>query len=160
VHFTWYGTVDIHYGNCIRWDGEKDRFGMPQITIDYGYSRQDLLRAARMWWDLVKTAQAIGRIHGIPMLSPPGSTLHLQGTYRMGDDGKNRAVESVTDSYSKVWDMDNLYLGGLGIIPNSMASNPTLTAAAYAVRAAAGMTGRSLPEMVRSFEINSGQPVS
>jgi pyranose oxidase len=153
VHFTWYGTVDSQYRNCIRWDGEKDRFGMPQITIDFFYSRQDILRAARMWWDMVKTARAIGKIHGIPMISPPGSTLHLQGTYRMGTDKE----ESVTDSFSKVWDMDNLYLGGLGIIPNSMASNPTLTAVAYAVRAAARLTGQTLLELLQGFEKTSGE---
>ena len=159
VHFTWYGTVDINYDNCIRWDGEThNRFGMPQITIDFRYSPQDLLRAMRMWLDLVKTARVIGRIHGIPMLSPPGSTLHLQGTYRMGQDGPNRTKESVTDPFSKVWDMENLYLGGLGIIPNSMASNPTLTAVALAVRAIAKMTDRTLQELVQNFEKISATP--
>lgn len=154
VHFTWYGTVDVRYENCIRWDGEKDRFGMPQITIDFSYSRNDVARAIRMWWDMVKTARSIGKIHGIPMISPPGSTLHLQGTYRMGEDGPNRETESVTDSFSKVWNMENLYLGGLGSIPNSMASNPTLTAVALAVRAAARMTGQTLPELIRNLNGN------
>jgi len=155
VHFTWYGTVDIKYDNCIRWDGEHDRLGMPQLTIDFWYSPQDILRAVRMWWDLIKTARTIGKIHGIPLLSPPGSTLHLQGTYRMGEDGPNKEKESVTDPFSKVWNMENLYLGGLGIIPNSMASNPTLTAVALAVRAITKLTGQTLQELIHTQEIKT-----
>ncbi|HEY3311806.1 MAG TPA: GMC oxidoreductase [Anaerolineales bacterium] len=160
VHLTWYGTVDISYENCITFGKQKDRFGLPQITIDFRYSRNDWIRAVRMWWDMVRTANAIGRIQGLPMLSPPGSTLHLQGTYRMGDDVTQDDSTSVTNSFSRVWGFDNLYLGGLGIIPNSMASNPTLTACALAVRSAAQISGHSLGEFASSFERYSGQPLS
>ena len=54
--------------------------------------------------------------------------------------------------------MENLYLGGLGIIPNSMASNPTLTAVTLAVRAIAKMTDRTLQELVQNFEKISATP--
>lgn len=157
VHLTWYGTVDIDYKNHITFGPKKDRFGMPQITINFHYSRNDWIRAARMWWDLVKTGRAIGKIHGIPMLSPPGSTLHLQGTYRMGDDASEKDGTSVTDAFSRVWRYENLYLGGLGSIPNSMASNPTLTACALAVRAAAHLSGRSLSEVLQTHEKGPGK---
>ena len=118
---------------------------MPQITIDFRYSRNDWMRAVRMWWDMIRTARVIGRIQGVPLISPPGSTLHLQGTYRMGEDKET----SVTDPFSKVWGFDNLYLGGLGNISTSMASNPTLTACALAVRAAAQIRGQSLDDLLR-----------
>lgn len=146
VRLTFYGTVDISAENRITFsDKYKDRFGMPQITIDFRYSRNDWMRAVRMWWDMIRTARVIGRIQGVPLISPPGSTLHLQGTYRMGEDKET----SVTDPFSKVWGFDNLYLGGLGNISTSMASNPTLTACALAVRAAAQIRGQSLDDLLR-----------
>jgi pyranose oxidase len=148
VRLTWYGIVDISPDNRITFsDRYKDRFGMPQITIDFRYNRNDWIRAVRMWWDMITTARTLGRIQGLPLLSPPGSTLHLQGTYRMGETPDEKT--SVTDPYSKVWGFDNLYLGGLGNIPTSMASNPTLTACALAVRAASHISGHPLKKLVK-----------
>jgi choline dehydrogenase-like flavoprotein len=62
---------------------------------------------------------------------PPGTSLHQQSTVRMGEHNDGT---SVCDSYSKVWDYDNLFVGGNGVIPNATTSNPTLTSVAMAVR--------------------------
>ena len=57
---------------------------------------------------------------------------HLVGTHRMGDDRK----KSVTDSSMRAWDHDNLWLVGAGSMPTIATSNPTLTLAALAFKAA------------------------
>jgi choline dehydrogenase-like flavoprotein len=57
---------------------------------------------------------------------------HVMGTCRMGavDDGN-----SVTDGFGRVWGgTDNVYLATVGLIPTALAVNPTLTAAALAIR--------------------------
>ena len=68
---------------------------------------------------------------GEQTLMPPGSSLHYEGTTRMGvtDDGT-----SVCDTHSQVWGFDNLFVGGNGVIPIATTSNPTLTSIAMSVR--------------------------
>jgi choline dehydrogenase-like flavoprotein len=70
---------------------------------------------------------------------PNGSSLHYQGTMRMGpeDDGN-----SVCDRHSRVWNTENLYVAGNGVIPTSTACNPTLTSVALAVIGARQVTGQ------------------
>ena len=64
---------------------------------------------------------------------PNGSSLHYQGTLRMGDadDGT-----SVADPWSRVWGYDHLVVGGNALIPTATAMNPTLMSVAIAVRGA------------------------
>lgn len=47
------------------------------------------------------------------------------------DDGT-----SVTDQYGRLWGVENVYLATNGVIPTRLAVNPTLTAAALAIRTA------------------------
>ena len=65
-----------------------------------------------------------------PKYLAPGAALHICGTTRAGkeDDG-----HSVVDRHSKVWRVDNLFVGGCGVIPTQNACNPTLTAACFAI---------------------------
>jgi len=67
-----------------------------------------------------------------PKYLPPGSALHICGTYRAGKSKE----DSVVDRTGKVWGKKDLILGGCGVIPSSNACNPTLTAACFAIVAA------------------------
>jgi choline dehydrogenase-like flavoprotein len=57
---------------------------------------------------------------------------HLVGTHRMGSS----SLQSVTDSWMRSWDHQNLYVVGCGSMPTLGTSNPSLTMAALAFRAA------------------------
>jgi choline dehydrogenase-like flavoprotein len=65
------------------------------------------------------------------------NSAHLMGGTVMGDD----AAHSVTDSFGRVHDMDNLWIAGAGLFPTSGAVNPTFTVHALAMRTADHILG-------------------
>jgi C-glycoside oxidase len=136
VGLGWFVAKDIRPEDRVTFsEHECDAYGMPRIRIEYGLTPRDRERVEAAIADQARGAAALGEtVPGRgPTLVPPGSSLHYQGTTRMGevDDG-----ESVCDSWSRVWGFHNLFLGGNGVIPTPTASNPTLTSVAVAIRAA------------------------
>lgn len=115
-------------------DAARDSYGMPAMRIHYRLTQRDhdvLERAKR---EIVRLGRAVGEpLDEHPFVLPPGSSLHYQGTTRMGatDDG-----ESVCSPDSQVWEVPGLFVAGNGVIPTATACNPTLTAVALAVRGA------------------------
>jgi choline dehydrogenase-like flavoprotein len=137
----WYGAKDIQFSDAVEFsETETDHYGMPAMTIHYTLTETDRRTIELLRANAERSAKVIGEPLGEPDLAPGGSSLHYQGTVRMGtaDDGA-----SVCDTYCRVWGVEHLYVGGNGVIPTSTAANPTLTNVALAVRAA-GELAKSL----------------
>jgi pyranose oxidase len=114
---------------------EKDYFGMPKMNFKFQYTNNDLasIEAAKAFQKKVVNSFGKEIKDGGQTLMPPGTSLHYEGTTRMGTENDG---ESVCDTYSQVWDFENLFVGGNGVIPIATTSNPTLTSVALAVRSA------------------------
>jgi choline dehydrogenase-like flavoprotein len=104
------------------------------VRFDVALREADHARMAAVLADQHELAGALGRFRA--GLEPQWMTFgfaHVMGTCRMGasDDGT-----CVTDEFGQVWGAEDLYLASVGVIPNTVAVNPTLTGAALAIRSA------------------------
>ncbi|WP_447949571.1 GMC oxidoreductase [Microbacterium aurum] len=134
----WYGAKDIQNRDRVEFsDDETDFYGMPKMTIHYSHTDKDRATIEEMKRNARRSGELLGTLAAEPEFAAGGSSLHYQGTVRMGavDDG-----DSVCDQYLQVWGVKNLYVGGNGVIPTSTAANPTLTTVALAWRAATKIT--------------------
>ncbi|CCT76068.1 related to Pyranose 2-oxidase [Fusarium fujikuroi IMI 58289] len=135
VDLRWFGYMKPEYENCVTFSTEtKDQFGMPQPIFNFILDEEAEERCKRMITDMIDVARKLGGF--LPGAEPkylaPGSALHICGTYRAG----STSADSVVNKNGKAWGVDNLVLGGCGVIPTQNACNPTLTAACFALAAA------------------------
>ncbi|WP_194421248.1 GMC oxidoreductase [Microbacterium abyssi] len=113
---------------------KTDGYGMPAPRIRYRLTETDHAILERAEREIVELGKAVGDpLDDRPFRMPIGSSLHYQGTTRMGetDDGT-----SVCGPDSEVWSTPGLFVAGNGVIPTATACNPTLTGVALAVRGA------------------------
>src|SRR5215212_5381316 len=135
VDLRWFGIVEPRYESRITFsDTYDDFFGMPQPTFEWILSEDDRRKQHRMMSDMLRAANALGGFlpGAEPQFVAPGLPIHVTGTTRMGSSPD----DSVVDDNSQVWSIDNLYLGGNGLISRGSASNPALTSIAMAVKSA------------------------
>ena len=112
-------------------DSERDWCGMPALSIEFALTEAEQTERERSFELLQMAASSLGQYlpGSEPSHHPLGSSLHYQGTVRMGehDDGS-----SVCNPRSRVWGTRNLFVGGNGVIPSATTCNPTLTSVALA----------------------------
>ncbi|MGW0561428.1 pyranose oxidase [Streptomyces sp. NPDC003016] len=135
VDLRWFGISRPRPENKLTFSRKiRDTFDLPQPTFHFRLDEAERKATDRMNEHMLRTATALGGFMpgSEPVFLTPGLPLHIAGTTRMGVS----ELDSVVDEYSKVWNIDNLYLGGNGLHPFGNASNPTLTSVAMAVHAA------------------------
>lgn len=106
--------------------------------MHYRYTDRDLAAMKRAKKAVAETGAALGvPLDDSRVLLPAGSSLHYQGTTRMGpaDD-----ATSVCDDHSRVRNTRGLWVAGNNVFPTATACNPTLTSVALAVRGARALT--------------------
>lgn len=126
---------DLQWDDRVEFDdAATDYYGMPAMRLHYRLTDADRSTIARAGELIREWAAVLGEpIGDRPFTMPLGSSLHYQGTTRMGetDDGR-----SVCSPDSEVWTAAGLFVAGNGVIPTATACNPTLTGVALAVRGA------------------------
>jgi choline dehydrogenase-like flavoprotein len=111
---------------------------MPAMRIHYALTDTDRAAIQGAITAIRRATAALGTpLDENPIVLPAGTSLHYQGSTRMGitDDGT-----SVCDVRSQVWGHPGLVVAGNGVIPTSTACNPTLTSVALAVIGARAIT--------------------
>jgi pyranose oxidase len=162
LDITGYSTVESRPENRLEFsDRMTDRFGMPQMTIHYSMTDQDKKVHEALRRDILELGNRLGGFYQQPACLDAGTSLHYTGVTRMGTD----TSDSVVDPFCRVHDFENLHIGGGGVLPESIASNPTLTCCAIAFRSAAailGVTADALADRIcpdRLYAQDSGIPI-
>jgi choline dehydrogenase-like flavoprotein len=140
VHF--FVPQQLRFDNRLEFsETETDWIGMPAMTIHHTLSQRDRAVLEYGKREALRLSNILGRPADgeTPWILPSGSSLHYQGTVRMGtaDDGT-----SVCDPSCRVWGTENLYVAGNGVIPTQTACNPTLTSVALSVIGARDIVNR------------------
>jgi len=132
---------DLQWEDRVEFDDTAvDGYGMPAMRIRYRLTDRDRATIDRAREEIVRLGRAVGDpLDERPFTMPLGSSLHYQGSTRMGavDDGR-----SVCSPDSEVWVAPGVFVAGNGVIPTATACNPTLTAVALAVRGARAIAAR------------------
>jgi choline dehydrogenase-like flavoprotein len=128
----------------------KDKFGIPVLKFNFAWSDHELNQVEQFQSAMRDLIGAMGGTvtsaakPAAELISVGGEIIHEVGTARMGATAR----DSVTDSYGKTWDVDNLYLTDGSVFCSKAHKNPTITILALAMR-----SGEHIAERLRMGEI-------
>lgn len=137
-----FGPKDLRFEDHVELDDRRlDEFGLPAIKIHYRLTGRDRQAIDAMIAEATKMGALIGDPINdtLPVHYVGGSSIHYQGTVRLGTDPE----DSVCDLALRVWQTENVYVGGNGAIPTPIACNPTLTNVALSVLGARALVRNS-----------------
>jgi choline dehydrogenase-like flavoprotein len=142
VGIEYYVPTEIQRDNRLEFsESETDAVGLPRITTHFSYSEADLASLERARADQAGAAERMGAFDPATESAAlgAGGSLHYTGTVRMGvvDDGT-----SVCSVEGRLWDFDNLFVAGNGVIATALACNSTLIGMTTAVRTASAISRR------------------
>jgi choline dehydrogenase-like flavoprotein len=125
-----------------------DKWGIPVLRFNWKWSEHETRQVAHMQRTFADWVGAMGCVStrspdkdGAKAIEPGGSIIHEVGGTIMGASPKT----SVTNSWSRAWDVKNIYVADGGVFASNADKNPTLTIMALAWRTA----DRILDEMRR-----------
>ncbi|MEJ8547417.1 GMC oxidoreductase [Brevibacillus borstelensis] len=128
-----FGKVESSFDNKLSLNKQSvDEYGVPNIHIDFSYSRNDTELIRQMNMEVPKIFDALGANINHIQIQPPGSDYHENGTCRMG----NNPLQSATNTFGQIHGIPGLYAADNSILPSIGAANPTLTTVALAIRIA------------------------
>ncbi|MGD2008593.1 MAG: GMC family oxidoreductase [Cellvibrionales bacterium] len=120
--------------NRVSLSDKRDPAGMPIAHTHHNISP----KVAQRWQQRIDEGQEIFRAAGATETwHGPRVAMHIMGGTVMGKDERY----SVTDSYGRVHDTDNLFVAGPSLFPSTGAVNPTFTLTAMAERLADHLLG-------------------
>jgi choline dehydrogenase-like flavoprotein len=120
--------------------GDKDRFGVPKLRIDWRVCAEDIesiagsyrhMRSIFADTEVAAVAYDDDTLKESARRAIPVGGHHI-GTARMSDDPRKGVVNPQCRSH----DVENLYVAGSAVFPTSGSANPTLTIVALAIRIA------------------------
>jgi choline dehydrogenase-like flavoprotein len=151
------GRYSLHYHaeqrpraeNRIRLTEAKDRFGLPQIDVDFAFDRTDAEPIVRAHDLLDRALREAGMGH-IAFRDPPEARAQAivdQSRDGLHQIGATRMAETpgagVVDRNCQVFGLRNLFVASTAVLPTSGQANPTLVGAALALRLAEHLAGRA-----------------
>jgi choline dehydrogenase-like flavoprotein len=137
ISLTVRGEMIPNAGSYCELDSEvKDRFGLPVLRFHWKFSDHEYrqvdhgIKSARDIINKLGGKVVTPLLPGEKAIADGGWIIHEVGTTRMGD----KSSDSVTDSYGRTWDVDNLVVADGGVFTSNAHKNPTLTIMALAWR--------------------------
>lgn len=119
----------VDAGKRIELDAARDRHGLRVPRVVHSFTGDDLALRAHVDREGLAVMKAAGAVEAWPGVA---ATTHALGGTIMGGS----AADSVTDSYGRLHELDNVFVAGGGLFPAIGASSPTFTLYALADRTA------------------------